>query len=118
MPLTALIVEVEQPEGISTRKLVLETARHNVLTAYSGEGGLELMRRFPNVDVVIVHTEIRDIPFEEVVRQLRQIRPGIRVIALAPTGEANPDYADFVVLSHQPQALLQLLATEFSASGQ
>jgi hypothetical protein len=50
------MIEVEQPEGLSTRKLVLETARHNVITAYTAEGGMELLHRFPNVDVIVVHT--------------------------------------------------------------
>jgi hypothetical protein len=35
MRLVVLMIEVEQPEGVSTRKLVLETARPNVITAYS-----------------------------------------------------------------------------------
>lgn len=58
--LVILMIEVEQPEGVSTRKLVLETARHNVITAYSTDTGLRLLRRFPNVDVVVVHTELDD----------------------------------------------------------
>jgi hypothetical protein len=29
------MIEVEQPEGVSSRKLILETARHNVITAYT-----------------------------------------------------------------------------------
>ena len=47
---TFLIVEVEPPEGISARKLVLETAKHNVITAYSAHEGLELFHRFPAID--------------------------------------------------------------------
>jgi hypothetical protein len=31
--LVVLMIEVEQPEGVSSRKLILETARHNVITA-------------------------------------------------------------------------------------
>jgi hypothetical protein len=34
------MIEVEQPEGVSTRKLVLETARHNVITAYTTDTGI------------------------------------------------------------------------------
>jgi response regulator RpfG family c-di-GMP phosphodiesterase len=114
--LIALIVEVEQPEGLSARKLVLETAKHNVLTAYSGEVGLELMRRFPNVDVVVVHTEIRDISFGEFVKRVKEIRPDIRIIALAPGGDSDPHGAEFVLPSHEPHMLLELLASKFGAS--
>jgi hypothetical protein len=41
------MVEVEQPEGIPARKLILEAARHNVITGYNGKDALELLRRFP-----------------------------------------------------------------------
>jgi hypothetical protein len=37
--LVVLMIEVEQPEGVSTRKLVLETARHNLITAYTQKTG-------------------------------------------------------------------------------
>jgi hypothetical protein len=66
------MVEVEQPEGISARKLILETARHNVITAYTGKGALELLRRFPNVDVAVVHTEQEDTSFEKTISQPRK----------------------------------------------
>lgn len=45
--LVVLMIEAEQPEGISSRKLVVETAKHNVITAYNPETGLKLLRRFP-----------------------------------------------------------------------
>ena len=68
MRLVILMIEVEQPEGISARKLLLETARHNVITAYGGNVGLALLRRFPNVDVAVVHTELADYSFDQTVR--------------------------------------------------
>jgi hypothetical protein len=54
-----------------------ETARHNVITAYSGSVGLELFRRFPNVDTAVVHTELADSSFKEIVRELKKIRPDL-----------------------------------------
>src|ERR1700751_5676071 len=53
--LVILMSEAEQPEGLSARKLVVETAKHNVLTAYNPRDGLTLLRRFPNVDAVLIH---------------------------------------------------------------
>ena len=70
--LVVLMVEVEQPEGISSRKLILETARHNVLTAYSGDGAVNLLQRFPNVDLAIIHTELQGKEFESTVRRLKE----------------------------------------------
>ena len=116
MTLAALIIEVEQPEGLSARKLVLETAKHNVLTAYNGADGVELLRRFPKVDVVIAHIEVRDIPFNRLVRMVKEIRPDVRIVALSPDGAGDIGDADFVVPSHEPQKLMQLLKEEFGAS--
>ena len=56
--LVVLMIEMEQPEGLSSRKLIIETAKHNVLTAYNAEVGLDLLRRFPNVDLALVHSSL------------------------------------------------------------
>jgi hypothetical protein len=108
------MIEVEQPEGVSTRKLVLETARHNVITAYTTDAGLRLLRRFPNVDVVVVHTELDDFSFEETVRELKSIRNDVSVIGISPGRDR--DGADYMLSSHDPHALLQLLAERFEAT--
>ena len=116
MRLVVLMIEVEQPEGVSARKLVLEAARHNVITAYSGKVGLELLRRFPNVDAVVIHTELEEPPFEEIVREIKAARPDLPVIAISPVSQRNADGADHVLSSYDPQKLLDLLAERFEAS--
>jgi hypothetical protein len=73
--LVILMIDVEQPEGVSSRKLILETARHNVITVYGGGVGLELLRRFPNVDAAVVHTEVADPSFKKIVRELKRFVP-------------------------------------------
>lgn len=110
------MIEVEQPEGVSTRKLVLETARHNVITAYTQDTGLKLLRRFPNVDVVVVHTELNDFSFEETVRKLKSVRNDVPVIGISPGSDRDMDGADYMLSSHDPHALLQLLAEQFEAT--
>src|SRR4051812_2283525 len=40
-----LIIESERSDGLSTRKLLLESAKHNVVTAYSGKEGVEMYKR-------------------------------------------------------------------------
>jgi len=52
-----LVIEVEQPDGLSTRKLVLETAKYNVLTAHSGKEGIEIAETHP-VQALVLHHEI------------------------------------------------------------
>jgi response regulator RpfG family c-di-GMP phosphodiesterase len=111
-----LMIEVEQPEGISTRKLVLETARHNVITAYTAAVGVKLLRRFPDVDVAVIHTEMDDYPFEHAVRELKQVRNDLPVIGISPFSDRDESGADYTISSYDTHALLQLLADRFEAS--
>ncbi len=116
MRVIVLMIEIEQPEGLSARKLVLETSKHNVITAYGGAMGIKLFRRFPDVDAVVVHLDVEDMPFAEVVRQVREIRPNVPVIALSPVGNLLLPGVNYVIPSHEPQAILQVLANHFNAS--
>jgi CheY-like chemotaxis protein len=110
------MVEVEQPEGISARKLILEAARHNVITAYNGKDALELLRRFPNVDVAVVHTELEDTSFENTVRQLKKIRRDLSIVGISPALDRHVKGLDHLISSYDPQLLLQLLAERFEAA--
>ena len=112
--LVILMIESEQPEGISSRKLVVETAKHNVITAYQPATGLDLLRRFPNVDAVLIHATVLDhLPL---IPQVREISPDVTVIVATPRPTNHYEGADYTVPSHQPQALLDLLAEVFSIS--
>ncbi|MGB8480964.1 MAG: hypothetical protein WCE63_19335 [Acidobacteriaceae bacterium] len=116
MRVIVLMIEIEQPEGLSARKLVLETSKHNVITAYNGGMGIQLFKRFPHVDAVVVHVDVQDIPFAEVVRQIRQIRPDVPIIALSPVCDLALEGVNYVIPSHEPQAILKVLADHFNAS--
>jgi hypothetical protein len=105
------MLEAEQPEGLSSRKLVVETAKHNVLTAYSAENGLNLLRRFPNVDVVLVHEALlEEHPglFEEIRKECAKVP----IILASPFARTRRDGCDYFVDSLHPQALLTLLNEE------
>jgi hypothetical protein len=103
-----LMIEEEQPEGLSARKLVVETAKHNVLTAYTVDSGLDLLRRFPNVDAVMVHArQLERKP--ELLAEVRARCPGKPIILATPfANDSRPD-ATYVVDSHRPNELVQLL---------
>jgi len=110
------MIEVEQPEGVSARKLVLETAKHNVITAYSGKAGLKLLDRFPNVDAVVVHSRITDMRFDDITRHIKTAYPSMPVIILSPTAQAEKyEPADYVVDSFVPNDILKLFAEKFGA---
>jgi hypothetical protein len=114
--LVVLMVEVEQPEGLSARKLILETARHNVITAYDCKAAVELLRRFPNVDLAVVHTELENEAFESTVHSLKSERRDLPIIAITPYSDRGLPEIDYTLSSHDPQALLALLAQRFEAA--
>jgi CheY-like chemotaxis protein len=104
-----LVVDREFPGSISTRKLVLETAKFNVITAYTGKEAIAILRRFPAVDGVVMDGEMDDIPADDLTRLIKKISPDTPVIVIcAPGGPACPS-ADYRVESFQPQLLLDRL---------
>ena len=69
-----LVIDKQFPASISTRKLVIETAMLNVLTAYSAEEAVAMLTRFPKVDGVVMDTEVRGMPCVELIEKLRVVR--------------------------------------------
>lgn len=110
-----LMIEPEQPEALSARKLVVETEKHNVLTAYNTAVGMELLRRFPNIDAVFVHIHCLS-GHPTLLKDIRSLVPGKPIIIASPSGIDIPPEADFVVDSHQPGAMVQLLAGPLQGS--
>ena len=104
-----LIIESERTDGLSTRKLLLESAKHNVVTAYSGKEGVEMYKRFPNVDAVCIEAELPDLKSAAVAENIRKLNPKVRVIGLSPRLAALRKWADQTIDSHDPNALLEVL---------
>jgi DNA-binding response OmpR family regulator len=107
------MAEPEALENISVRKLVLETAKFNVITAHSAKECLELVRKFSQIEGLIVHSDLDVIPCEKLVSQIRESNPEIPVIALGSTVGFRCQGADHSVDSHDPQELLNLLRSKF-----
>ena len=82
-----LMMEDEQPEGLSARKLVVETVKHNVLTAYTADEGIDLLRRFPNIDAVLVHARVVERQ-PNVLARVKMLAPRIPIILASP-GESR-----------------------------
>ena len=108
--LVILMIEEEQPEGLSARKLVVETAKHNVLTAYNAKDGLDLLRRFPEVDAILVHARLLD-STPDLLKQASSLSRGKPIILASPYADDGRPDAQYVVDSHRPQELLKLLAS-------
>ena len=110
---TFLIAENEPPEGISTRKLVLETAKFNVITAYSGAEAIYLFEKFPELDAVVVHSSLEQPSAHQVVEEIRDRDQDILIIFLVASAGQHSRFANHHVSSHEPHDLLALLQTLF-----
>jgi response regulator RpfG family c-di-GMP phosphodiesterase len=106
--LVILMIEEEQPEGLSARKLVVETAKHNVVTAYNAKDGIDLLRRFPAVDAIMVHARLLGTT-PDLLQQVSSLSPGKPIILASPYADDSRPEANYVVDSHRPHDLVRLL---------
>ncbi len=107
-----IVAEPEPEQALSARKLLLETFKYNVITAHSVSETLDLVRLFPNINALILHCGIPEFNAEDLIQLVKKASPKLRIIALTPT-ERDLKWADHVVHSHDPQALLDLVQQLF-----
>ena len=84
-----LVIDREFPGSISTRKLVIETAKFNVLTAYSGKEALEVFARFPAVSGVVLDGGLDDISCDEVAKKIKLLQPMVPIVVIAAPGRST-----------------------------
>jgi CheY-like chemotaxis protein len=104
-----LVVDREFSANISTRKLIIETAKFNVITAYSGTEAIETVQRFPAIDGVVLDAGLRDLPAEDVVRQLKKLQPKCPIVVICAPGANECPEADYHLEFFDPAKLLELL---------
>lgn len=109
---TFLMAEPEPEQAISARKLVLETAKFNVITAHSAREATELCQRFPDIDALIIHGSLQG-DCAKVVAQFKRGNESKPAILLAPSSSTSCDGADHNISSHSPEELLRLLRQLF-----
>ena len=107
------MAEPEALENISVRKLVLETGKFNVITAHSAKECLELLKKFPEIEAVIIHPDLDGISCEQVVSQIKERDPQLRVIVLGTTDGYRCKGADDSIKSNDPEELLNFLRSKF-----
>jgi len=108
---TILIAEPEPKEALSVRKLVMETAKFNVTTAYSSREARELLQKFPQVDCLVMIAEMPGCL--ETCRAAKSVNPAIPIILLSANQTSRCGPAEHHVSSHEPEALLDLLRSMF-----
>ena len=104
-----LVIDKQYPGSISARKLVIETALLNVITAYSAEEAIALLNRFPAVDGIVLDTEVKGMTCLALIQQLRAVRSDLPIVTVSPSGHDPCGLEDFHVSSYDPQDLLEQL---------
>jgi CheY-like chemotaxis protein len=104
-----LVIDREFPGSISTRKLVIETAKFNVLTAYSGVEAFDVFRRFPAISGVVLDGGLEDIPCRELAIRIKAVQPDLPIIVIATPGFTGCPEADYQLESFDPAKLLEIL---------
>jgi DNA-binding response OmpR family regulator len=105
---TILVAEPEPEQALSVRKLVLESAKFNVLTAHSRREAEEISRAFPGIAAAIV-THDPNIDCEPLIRMLRQKIKKLPIVVVTPHLSQWCEGADHHVSSHEPEQLLELM---------
>ena len=103
------MIDREFPGRISTRKLVIETAKFNVLTAYSGKEALEIFKRFPAVSGIVLDGGLDDVSCSDVALAAKRLQPKIPIIVIAAPGFNGCPEADYQLESFDPAKLLETL---------
>jgi CheY-like chemotaxis protein len=104
-----LVIDREYSGSISTRKLVIETAKFNVITSYSAAEALETLRMFPNLHGVVLDAGIRDMTCCDLVAQLKHANAALPIVVISAPGTHECPQADHLLESFQPAKLLMLL---------
>src|SRR3954470_7217916 len=104
---TFLVAEPEPGSAISARKLVLETAKFNVVTAHSSDEALEFFNLSPALHAAMIITF--DLPnASKTVAKIKKAVPDFVVICLSPNRSTSIKLADHHCNSHDPEALVEL----------
>ena len=106
------MAEPEPDQAISARKLVLETAKFNVITAHSAGEAMQLCERFPGIDALIIHGTLPG-DCAKIVARFKAAHDNRPAILLAPSPSTSCDGVDHNISSHSPEELLRLLRELF-----
>ena len=100
-------------QGLHARKLVLQCAGYNVITASSGRIGLRLLERHP-VQLVILDYRMPEMNGDAVAREIRRTHPQVPILMLSGQIDvpkrASSAVDAFVTKGQPPKVLLQHLA--------
>lgn len=108
-----LVIDRETSSAISTRKLVIETAKFNVITAYTSAEAVQTVKKYPAIDGVVLDSAMADMSCENLVDALKAIRADLPVIVVCTPRGTLCERADYTLDSFNPRELLTLLQKLF-----
>ena len=91
-----LILCIDDAEiALRVRKLLLSNAGYSVLTAASGEEGLEVFKEHP-VDLVIADHFLSDKTGAEIAMEMKEMKPQVPILIVSAASEEPPglEFAD------------------------
>lgn len=108
-----LVVDPPDPEMLSTRKLVLESAKFNVLTATCIEEAREILDACPVTAAIFHERALGPSSPERILAELKKKVHDTPVIVLSPNPSGIAG-ASHVLSSHDPIELVRFLQTMFN----
>lgn len=99
---TILVAEPEPAQALSVRKLVLETAKFNVITAHSSREALDLFHLFPNINAAVLVSG-GDMDCESIASHIKETTPKVPIIGV------RCEDVDHKIPSYEPEQLVALL---------
>ena len=112
---TLLVAEHEPDSALSTRKLVLETAKFNVVTAHSAQEAEEALGLMASglAGLVVTSTLGPEDDCATLAQAFKRTKPDAPVIYLSPTGFQHCRWADHQLSTYEPEKLLSLVRELF-----
>ena len=104
-----MLIGQKFPDSISTRKLVLETAKYKVIAAYNGKEAIGTFRLFPNVHGIVMNEAVTGMDCASRGKELRAIRHDVLPAATSSRGVTDCVVADHQLGNFDPGELLELL---------
>ena len=104
-----LVIDREFAGSISTRKLVIETAKFNVITAYSSREAIATLTAYPAVDGAVLDAGMPDVACSDLIAALKLIKPTLPIVVVSALDATICEGADHRVESFDPANLLAIL---------
>lgn len=109
----SLILCIDDAEiALRVRKMLLTQAGYSVLTAASGEEGLDLFKQHP-IDMVIADHFLSDKTGVEIAKEMKGFKPQVPILIVSAAAEepAGLEFVDgFLSKGEGPDALLEAIA--------